>query len=161
MDKIFVIFFLFASSLSFGASKVLLKFEFGNQITRSYLTIFDNGTIERRERLQPGKPLVTSPEISLTETSKKQLTDALEAVEKGNQSTEPGNKTSLGSSSGSLVGYTAGGVPLTVRVITRGNGMGSRDTVKFSTTPEARWIEKLVNSVVERKMYLATKEIED
>lgn len=129
----------------------LLTYEYGNQITRSELRILLDGTIHRTEKRAGGAPAEIMPDVMLTPDVRKQLFFAIQAVVERTPDVIPGHDTTLGSSSGRLEAHSMLGSHL-IRTIERGKP-GEKDTVTYSKVPEARWIERLVFSLVENRMY--------
>jgi hypothetical protein len=139
-----------AARASFGAGP-LLTYTYGNQITRSELSIQLDGTVQRSEVRGPGEAAEVLPEIMLTADTRKQLFMAIHEISQAQPVVVPGHETLDGSSSGSLKAYSQIG-PYVIRVIERGKPL-EKDVVSYSPAPEARWIEKLVFSLVENDMY--------
>jgi hypothetical protein len=130
----------------------LLKYSYGNPTTSSELSISLDGTIQRTEKYGGGLQPVALPEVMLTADTRKKLFEAIQAVYQNGHTVVPGHEAAPGSSSGSLKAFSMNG-PIVIRTIDRGKPR-DKDTVTYSPIAEARWIETLVFSLVQNRMYL-------
>ena len=151
MKKVLLTLLLLGCPLVY-AQGVLLKYGYGNQITYSELSVFLDGTIKRTEKYGGGAAPESQPDVMLTPETRRQLFFAIDAVSRAGHEVVPGHVTLLGSSSGKLMAYSKDH-EYVVRTVERGLPR-EKDTVTYSTASEARWIEKLVHSLVENRMYL-------
>jgi hypothetical protein len=141
----------FVSTLA-SAKGELLTYDYGNQITRSYLTVYLDGTIKHSEVQGGGKPPTPMPDEKLSPADRKTLFNSIDAVYHADLETMSGAPTTMGSSSGELVAHSMLG-PRVVRKIERGKQVGDLDSITFSVAREATWIEKFVFARVANKMY--------
>lgn len=153
MKKFLLTIAILFTAVGYSAPKMILDYHYGNQITHSYLSIFDDGSIERFEKAGGPAPKIKSAGILLTPESLKLLLTAIDEIEKSKQEIIAGTETNFGSSSGTLFVFD-NAKPYIVRTIVRAPNPapGKKDVVTFNKSEKARWIEKLVTGLVEVRM---------
>ena len=93
-----------------GGGEVILDYSFGNQITRSTLTVFETGQIDHREKSSGGGMFVPVAEAALTGSALTELKDRVNLVRQGTVSVSTDAGGALGASTGFLVvGLSDGG----------------------------------------------------
>lgn len=145
--------FLFSCALSttvFAKSTAtLVEYDFGNQITRSALKIFSDGTIEHSERIccpPTSKPV---PEVKLTVKELDQLNEWIEDSQEGEIKIAKGGPTTMGSSSGTLYAYNQKKQKVALRIVERDQEIGKSNKVSYNDSRPAASIQKLVEDHVD------------
>lgn len=150
--KILILFFaLISTGVCFASSKIL-NYNYGNQITRSVLSIYDDGSILHTERqLSQVDQILENP---LDDVSLAQLIGLINGAAKGEQVNFGAGQSGNGSSAGSLAVFDADRNIVNIRSIDFGPLDGSPQPVQMNSSQEAREIEKIVFAIVKRKMEL-------
>lgn len=131
----------------------ILKYDYGNQIQGSSLTVFDDGSIDHEERTccPPQSSQITESNLSVNDRG--MLINAIKTAGSPKlQLSGHGHLTLFGSMSGSLIVYD-GGTAINIKTIKRNSTIGDPDMVITNHSSGARWILRLVESYVKNKMY--------
>ena len=136
------------------ASRTILDYGYGNQISRSLVSILEDGTVIHQEKASGGGDLQTIDEARLSARDAAALQLAIAGASQGEQEESEGGATTLGSSSGWLVVYDRDRQQVNIHSIKRGDRPGDRNTVTKNQAPESYWILSLVNRYAKRKMPL-------
>jgi hypothetical protein len=143
------------TSIPEPTGRIILRYDYGNQVLRSALEVRDDGRIKRIETAccPPTDEVDSSAKLAPNELH--QLLVSIDAAAHGQQSHVEGRSTSLGSSSGYLRVYSVSGSVVNIRTIKRNERVDglAHDQVKINLTPEARAIEDFVNQLVDVDMY--------
>ncbi|MEO7113123.1 MAG: hypothetical protein ABI183_21975 [Polyangiaceae bacterium] len=131
-----------------SSKKVIVDFNYGNQITHSYLTITSGGTVTKREHVCCGHTDKTTTS-KLSASKLKALKAEIVAASSGTESSKKGNPTTFGSSSGAVIATTASGQAVTVYDDARATSDTGHDTVTTNDAPEAQDIIDLVNTLAD------------
>jgi hypothetical protein len=152
--RIFVIIFSLLMSSSLYAQTpttyVLLSYDYGNQITRSGLTVLSNGLVMSSRTSQSQTSRL--PDQQLPQDVLSKLTTSINLSAVAPQARFDGEPTTMGSSSGTLVGYTADGYASNILLVSRGAKPGDSDTIIFQPRLESLEVVNFVNSKVQNKI---------
>ena len=130
----------------------LLKYDYGNQITRSEISIFSNGLVIKRNRSQATYEYLANVWLKKEELAA--LTKNIELVMKDESVYRNGNPSNFGSSNGELKIYTSGGRARDVFALSRSesaDGLG-KDKIVEIIGPAATQIRAMVQSMARDKM---------
>lgn len=156
MKKLLFSLSLLISSVAFGnPTYILLQYDFGNQITRSRVTILSSGLIMSSESLH-GKATHLADKHLSKDDLQALRSDLEQAARAGTPVYREGHPTLFGSMSGSLIVNTQDGYQSTIYAIepNRENPLppDARDSVVYQPGPEAKSIVERVNALVSEKM---------
>lgn len=150
MKNIFLLFLFLSAPLIYA--REILHYRYGNQITRSELSVQEDGSVVVIETTCC-PPHSESTQFFLSENQFYGLEAAIE-----NSSTTPlqvleGEATTEGSSSGELIAWTEAGKKVIVRTIERSSSLFGKDILTINPSPQSRWVEDFVFDQVVQKMY--------
>lgn len=150
--KFILLVFLSITSSYASATNKIIDYRFGNQITGSTLTVFDDGSIHHSERICCPPRAEPVEEANLSQEGLNQLLKWIDIASRASQASLEGGQSAEGSSSGELIAFDKNGKAVNIRTIEFGHGHGDLQAIHYNTAPESREIEKFVYEKVNRKM---------
>lgn len=135
---------LMVSTHLWAHSRIVLKYQFGNQVSGTELSIDHVGVVRHAERTCCPPHAVQKNNALLEKTELEHLLLEIEGAKNGVQEVSQGSPTTLGSPSGYLQVLTVEGDEVNISRIERNPTIGSPDKVTTNISQEARAIQDLV-----------------